>query len=170
MSTPTEAHLDLSRTIKSAGHPCSSDFRSVAQLANLIADSEAKAVAEVVNALTCTHHNDAMRAACPVCLVAALTAERDQLRAEVERLKTGGIVELAAINSSVLEYCKHWEARAEQAEADLATERARLDWLNDHFDYELMITVFGETIGLASDGGPRELRSAIDAKMQEDRK
>ena len=59
----------------------------------------------------------------------ALTTERDQLRAEVERLKTGGIVELAAINSSVLEYCKHWEARAERAEADLATERARLDWL-----------------------------------------
>ena len=56
-------------------------------------------------------------------------AERNQLRAEVERLKTGGIVELAAINSSVLEYCKHWEARAERAEADLATERARLDWL-----------------------------------------
>ena len=59
----------------------------------------------------------------------ALTTERNQLRAEVERLKTGGIVELAAINSSVLEYCKHWEARAERAEADLATERARLDWL-----------------------------------------
>ena len=32
---------------------------------------------------TCTHHNDAERTACPVCLVAALTAERDQLRAEL---------------------------------------------------------------------------------------
>jgi hypothetical protein len=30
---------------------------------------------------TCTHHNDAERTACPVCLVTALTAERDQLRA-----------------------------------------------------------------------------------------
>ena len=59
----------------------------------------------------------------------SLLTEGDQLRAEVERLKTCGIVELAAINSSVLEYCKHWEARAERAEADLATERARLDWL-----------------------------------------
>ena len=79
-----------------------------------------------------------------------LRAERDQLRAEVERLKTCGIVELAAINSSVLEYCKHWEARAMKAEADLvaleqchddncrgvvriaaelAAERARLDYL-----------------------------------------
>jgi hypothetical protein len=53
-----------------------------------------------------------------------LRAERDQLRAEVERLKTCGIVELAAINSSVLEYCKHWEARAERAEAELKAERA----------------------------------------------
>jgi hypothetical protein len=33
---------------------------------------------------TCTHHNDAERTACPVCLVAALTAERDQLRADCE--------------------------------------------------------------------------------------
>jgi predicted nucleic acid-binding Zn-ribbon protein len=30
---------------------------------------------------TCTHHNDAERTACPVCLVTALTDERDQLRA-----------------------------------------------------------------------------------------
>ena len=70
-----------------------------------------------------------------------LRARAERAEAEVERLKTGGIVELAAINSSVLEYCKHWEARAERAEADaeryrlvtlrqdaeLATERARLD-------------------------------------------
>ena len=73
----------------------------------------------------------------------ALTTERDQLRAEVERLKTCGITELAAINPSVLEYCKHWEARAERAEAEaeryrlvtlrqdaeLATEREKLDWV-----------------------------------------
>jgi hypothetical protein len=30
---------------------------------------------------TCTHHNDAERTACPVCLVTAITAERDELRA-----------------------------------------------------------------------------------------
>jgi hypothetical protein len=36
---------------------------------------------------TCTHHNDAERTACPVCLVTALRAECDQLRAEVERFK-----------------------------------------------------------------------------------
>ena len=32
-------------------------------------------------AYTCTHHNDQQRAECPVCLVATLTAERDQLLA-----------------------------------------------------------------------------------------
>ena len=79
-----------------------------------------------------------------------LRTEVERLRAEVERLKTCGIAELAAVNSSVLEYCKHWEARAERAEgnlaaleqsfddncrgvvkiaADLAAERARLDYL-----------------------------------------
>jgi hypothetical protein len=35
----------------------------------------------LTGAYTCTHHNDAERTACPVCLVTALTAERDQLRA-----------------------------------------------------------------------------------------
>jgi hypothetical protein len=53
-------------------------------------------------------------------------------RAEVERLKTCGIVEIAASNLSVLDYCKHWEARAEKAEAELITERARLDYLGLH--------------------------------------
>ena len=40
----------------------------------------------LTGAYTCTHHNDAMRAACPVCFVATLTAERDRLRAEVEKV------------------------------------------------------------------------------------
>ena len=56
----------------------------------------------LTGAYTCTHHNDQQRAACPVCLVAALTAERDQLR-----------------------------ARAERAEADLATERAKVQMLRE---------------------------------------
>jgi hypothetical protein len=60
-------------------------------------------------------------------VAAQMTAEREHnaneaalSRAEVERLKTCGIVEIAASNSSVLDYCKHWEARAEKAEARVA--------------------------------------------------
>ena len=47
-----------------------------------------------------------------------LRDERNQFRAEVERLETCGITELAAINPSVADYCKHWEARAERAESE----------------------------------------------------
>ena len=83
----TEAHRITVRAMRSVGDETwALPYEKAAQF---IADSEARAVAEVVNALTCTHHNDAMRAACPVCLVATLRAERDQLRAEAERLRAG---------------------------------------------------------------------------------
>jgi uncharacterized protein (DUF3084 family) len=55
-------------------------------------DECAKIETELVTltgAYTCTHHNDAERTACPVCLVATLTAERDQLRAENTTLRSG---------------------------------------------------------------------------------
>ena len=78
MSTPTEAHYDLRRHVI---------FSDPDDGAELIADSEANAVAAAVTALTCIHHNDLERAARPVCLVAALTAERDQLRAELANEK-----------------------------------------------------------------------------------
>ena len=131
----------------------------------------------LTGAYTCTHHNDQQRAACPVCLVAALTterdhwqkiavsasherehnanvaqamtAERDQLRAHVSKaILTNGGTMLCSPQVAV----KYNEAiaRAERAEADLvaleqchddncrgvvkiaddlATERARLDWV-----------------------------------------
>jgi membrane peptidoglycan carboxypeptidase len=76
MSTPIEAHLDLALQIAEA-------FARSGNVAaaRLIADSEARAVAAKVSSLTCIHHNDQQRAACPVCLVTALTTERDELRA-----------------------------------------------------------------------------------------
>jgi len=40
----------------------------------------------LTGACTCTHHNDQQRAACPVCLVATLTAERDHLHAQLRAL------------------------------------------------------------------------------------
>ena len=63
---------------------------------------------------------------------AAITTERDQLRAELEKVYAlvtpvgcdlgGGIFETAQAVSELL-------ARAERAEAELTTERARLDYL-----------------------------------------
>ena len=135
-----------------------------------------RAEVERLNALgswshTCIHHTDDERkawAACPCCAI----ARAKRAEAEVERLKTGGIVELAAINSSVLEYCKHWEARAEQAESELAAERARLDYMSargfahrhhgngDHLAFEWTISSTNELKDVS-------LRAVIDAAMQE---
>ena len=69
--------------------------------------------------------NTVFRAAQKICedCDAPTNAELARLRAEVERLKMCGIVELAAINPSVADYCKHWEARAERAELALANAR-----------------------------------------------
>jgi hypothetical protein len=68
---------------------------------------------------TCTHHTDSERIACPVCLVAALTAELHQLRSDCENETKWAAHYLA---QSIAD-----KARADKAENDLATERARLD-------------------------------------------
>ena len=84
------------------------------KFAQFIADSEARAVAEVVNALTCTHHNDQQRIACPVCLVTELTSERDLLRACLRDLveeQNGAPLELRR---------KQWQAAMDEALAALA--------------------------------------------------
>ena len=43
----------------------------------------------------------------------------EELEAELHLMKTSGIVEVAVRNPSVMEYMKHWEGRAEAAEAKL---------------------------------------------------
>jgi len=88
MSTSiTEEHRALWTKLYNLAHDEIFDVASSDGPAHqLIADSEAKAVASAVAALTCTHHNDAERTACPVCLVSALTAERGKLRAELAEL------------------------------------------------------------------------------------
>lgn len=46
----------------------------------------------------------------------------EELEAEIHMMKTSGVIEVAVRNPNVLEYIKHWEGRAETAEAKL--ERA----------------------------------------------
>jgi hypothetical protein len=57
-------------------------------------------------------------------VIRALSERLAEVEAERETLTTSGIIEVAVRNPSVMEYMKHWEARAEAAEAALATARA----------------------------------------------
>jgi len=115
MSAPiTEAHLDAAEKALA--------MSKMSEVAQLIADSEAAAVQTAM-----------IREYGNLCATnEGLAKERDKLRAEVERLKTCGIVEIAASNPSVLDYCKHWEARAQRAEAEVErlTKQAVFD--GDH--------------------------------------
>ena len=84
--------------------------------------------------------------------LAALAAERDQLRAQLHALNL-------VCGTTDADKCQTWvdraNARAERAEAELATERARLDWLESSAATELQ-----------SERGWID-RAAIDAAMKE---
>ena len=106
-------------------------------------------------AYTCIHHSDQQRAACPVCLVAALTAERDQLRSDCENETKWAAHYLAQAIAD--------KARAERAEA-------RLDWLCDSSKV-YHVTVQTQPHGHeAIVGCGVTLRDAIAAAMKEDTK
>jgi hypothetical protein len=49
--------------------------------------------------------------------------ELERLREEVAFMKTCGVIEIAVRNPSVMEYMRHWEGRAEKAEAEAARYR-----------------------------------------------
>ena len=53
--------------------------------------------------------------------------EIDRLTAEVERLTTSGIAEVAAHNPSVMDWMKHWEDRTLKAEAEVERLKAALE-------------------------------------------
>ena len=111
--------------------------------------------------------------------LAALTAERDQLRAELalgqqncddayDDLRAERAAAIARAESAEREafdwkkIARYETARAERAEAELATERARLDWLEKRGPWE-SFNKWGETgISLREN-----IRAAIDAAMKE---
>jgi len=111
-------------------------------------------------AYTCTHHNDQQRAACPVCLVTALTAERDRNvshrleREKAEAERTDAIYqraceverELRAENATLRAAQKACEACDEptafevrKLRAELATERARVKKLSESSNAQLSL-------------------------------
>jgi uncharacterized protein involved in exopolysaccharide biosynthesis len=163
--------LQLTRAI--TGH--SDSFKYYAQL---IADSEARAVVEI-----------AMVAAASADRNVSLRLERDQLRAEVERLKADGAASafvnmasrasraetdrnnLRADLDAIKAILNEETNRAERAEAELADERARLDavvancWAvhSGGSSFSVFSNVCGEYIATA-----QTYRAAIDAAMKED--
>lgn len=52
--------------------------------------------------------------------IAAMEAQIKGLETELHTMKTAGIIEVSVRNSSVFDYMKHWEGRAEAAETALA--------------------------------------------------
>ena len=186
MSTPTEAYYDLRRHVI---------FSDPDDGAELIANSEARAVAAAVTALTCTHHNDLERAACPVCLVTALTAERDQLRAALalgqqncddayDDLRAERAAAIARAESAEREafdwtkIARYETARAERAEAELAFQVARnsdlftqRDQIRAELDAERARLDWLESpAGMDWQWQAGITRATIDAKMQKDAK
>lgn len=152
--TPTEAHIELAIAV----NRCSQILHGGAQL---IAESEARAISSL-----------AMVTAESADRNVSLRLENDQLRAEVARLKAALFKEENNRNELAI-----LGARAERAEAELATERealskerARLDWLDSRrFDHSHHET--GEHLGsewtVSGKSEENTVRAAIDAAMKE---
>ena len=175
----TEAHRKLAYELMQMDDRLSAFAHRTA--AQLIANSEARAVAAAVTALTCTHHNNQQRVACPVCLVTALTAERDKLRAQNDQF-SDNLSAVGAVYNAEKARAERAEAEAERyrlvtlrLDAELAIERARLDYLStrgfehrhhgngDHLAFEWTISSTNELKDVS-------LREVIDEAMKEDAK
>jgi len=130
---------------------------------------------------TCTNHNDAERTACPVCLVTALTAERDQLRDQLAAAQHRGATAIASWDEERYRALREgkrvveWRDRAERAEAELATDRARMDYIDALSPNDAWVICSTGPFAMAHlrAGDPRTLRilpgirAAIDAAMRE---
>jgi hypothetical protein len=108
----------------------------------------------LTGAYTCTHHNDAERTACPVCLVTALTAERDELRDDRAN-------EIA------------WAKWASHHLADAIAVKAERDQLRAKAERFQRLQRFVDTaaaemkVGLITFGGIAELRAECDELRSE---
>lgn len=87
-------------------------------------------------------------------------SERNQLIAEVERLTSDRDCE-KRLRKDADEFRENVIERAEKAEAELAKERARLDWLE---------TSDPDALHWWTVGRPNSIRADIDAAMSEDAK
>ena len=104
--------------------------------------------------------------------LATLTTERDQLRAEVNEAHAAthhwcNRAERAEDNLAALEQCHDDNCRGVvRIDAELAKERARLDWLQEHALAQHSEGISISKLGKHYNGFPGSLRAAIDAAMK----
>jgi hypothetical protein len=143
MSAPiTEAHRKLRETLEIRWMRATE-----LEIEQLVAESEAAAVQTAM-----------IREYGNLCATnESLAKERDQLRAEMERLGR------ATTNGQVnwMQESERQQARAERAEAELASERARLDWLGQLDNESRKWYLIMDAVNI---------RAAIDAAMKESAK
>jgi uncharacterized membrane protein len=109
-------------------------------------------------AYTCTHHTDQQRAACPVCLVTALTAERDELRDD-----RANEIAWAKWASRHLADAIAVEAERDQLRAEVETER------NLHAQTRTVVEELNTICtDLKNAGGPPFIRSEAIRLLRED--
>jgi hypothetical protein len=69
-------------------------------------------------------------------IVAAAADRIEALAAELDLMKTAGVIEIASRNNRVTEYMLHWEGRALDAEAKLAKAVAALRAIKEEAQYD----------------------------------
>ncbi|MGV8955024.1 MAG: hypothetical protein ACOH2M_28260 [Cypionkella sp.] len=83
----------------------------------------------------------------------ALSAERHALGAELDMMKTAGIIEVAVRNPSVADFMQHWDGRTEKAERDAHAAtiseitRRRDEWKAKCEGYEVIRLALREKVG-----------------------
>ena len=101
--------------------------------------------------------------------------EVDILRERIHFLETCGVVELAAINPSVMDYMRHWEGRVEKAEARITTlerELAEAQTLRNKAEYHAGVLEAQNVVlrRRAPDLGTRLLKHLADQALKREMK